>query len=66
MNSQYFEVFWTIIFEKFREKKTVNQAIWFAFRKLLKNWGSIISGCLHRGPNDEILALRLTISTFII
>ena len=40
-----------ITFKNFREKKTFNQPIRFVFEKLLKNWGSIISGSLHWGPN---------------
>ena len=42
-----------MIVEKFREK-------------LQKTWGSIISGRLHRALIDKIMALKLTISTFII
>ena len=53
-------------FENFLEKKWFKHAKWFVFGNLLKKWGSIISGRLHRGPNDEIMALKLTISTFII
>ena len=51
MNSQYFAIFLENTFRKIREKKWFNQAMGFAFRKLLKTWESVISGRLHRGPN---------------
>ena len=40
-----------IIFKNFCEKKTFNQTVRFVFEKLLKKWGSIVSGSFHRGPN---------------
>ena len=52
---------------KFREKKSFNQKIWFAFRKLMKEWGSIIRGHFASWPDeikaDEFRELKLTIST---
>ena len=51
INSQYFAIFLENTFSKIREKKWFNQAMGFAFRKLLKTWESVISGRLHRGPN---------------
>ena len=48
-----------IIFKKFCETKTFNQKIRFVFEKLLKKWGSIISGRLHPASTDEIKTSNL-------
>ena len=50
-----------IIFKNFCEAKMFNQTIRFVFEKLLKKWGSIISGRLHPASTDEIETLNLII-----
>ena len=52
-----------IKFKNFCEKKAFNQTIRFVFEKLLKKWGSVVSGRLHRALTDEIKTLKLIIST---
>ena len=44
----------TIIFKNFCEKKTFNLKIKFALEKLLKKWGSVISGRLHLAFTNAI------------
>ena len=39
------------IFKNFSEKKSFNPTMRSVFEKLLKKWGSIISGRLHWGSN---------------
>ena len=51
INLQSFAIFSETNFWKISWKKWFNQGMWLAFKELLKMWGSIIRGCLHRGPN---------------